>query len=55
MEVPIELSNKGEKINEDNLTDLVNMTPEKPIDPKQVIESDEELLTSEQPKLELLR
>ena len=44
MEVPIALSDKRDKINEENLTNFVDMTPQKPLDPKHVIESDQELL-----------
>ena len=45
-EVPISLSIWREKINEENLTDLVDITPEKPPDPKHGIKYDQEILAS---------
>ena len=46
-ESSITFSNEKEKIKEENLTNLLEMTPEKPPDPKCVIESDQELLSVE--------
>ena len=40
-EFPITLSNKREKINKDNLTNLMEMTPEKTPETKHVIEADQ--------------
>ena len=54
-EVPIALSDEREKIDEDNLINLEEMTAEKTPEPKHGIESDQELLESEHPQAELLR
>ena len=40
-EVPISLSDERDKINEEKISNLVDMTPEKPTDPKHAIESDQ--------------
>ena len=54
-EVPILLSDKRDKINEENLINLMDMTPDKPPETKHVIESDQELLSEEHSQAKLLR
>ena len=54
VEVPTALSNDREKINGDNLNNLVNMTTETPLDTKHIIDPDQEILAAEHTHAELL-